>query len=312
MRNQQLNSSRFSTAARRGRQNRGVSRLLANPYVLVAPAIVLASLFTLYPVIFSVVVSLCKWDILRGTISWKGLSNYQYIFSDPDFRIALRNSLVYMIFTVLFSIVLSFLSALFLNRNRWTHNLVQSIVFSPHIVAMVSISILWQWLMDVEIGLLNYLITRLGMEPLLWLKGEGTALLSVIIVSVWNSIGYNTIILIAGLQSIPREIYEAARLDKSRKLTTMLKITVPLLSPTLFFLVVTGMIGSFKAFEIVRLLTQGGPMGRTNMLVYYIYQQGFQFLHVGDAMAATVVLLAILGVISFLNFRFLGDKVHYQ
>ena len=154
---------------------------------------------------------------------------------------------------------LALLLALWLNRKSFFHGFVQGAIFSPHIISLVSISLLWSWLMDPEYGLLNWVIGLAGFGKLEWLSDPSTSLVSLVIVAVWKGLGYNTLVFIAGLQSIPPDIYEAASLDRSKPWTTFSKLILPMLSPSIFFLVIINMIGSFQAFETIAIMTQGGP-----------------------------------------------------
>jgi sn-glycerol 3-phosphate transport system permease protein len=166
--------------------------------------------------------------------------------------------------------------------------------------------------MDPEYGLLNWIIGLFGFGPLQWLSHPGTSLVSLVIVAVWKGLGYNTLVFIAGLQSIPGDIYEAAALDESKPWTTFAKLTLPMLSPTIFFLVIINLIGSFQVFETIAIMTQGGPVNSTNTLVYYIYENGFRFFKIGYASAAGVILLVIVGALTIVYFRLLARRVHYR
>lgn len=163
-----------------------------------------------------------------------------------------------------------------------------------------------------QYGLLNAVLEALGLPAYTWLSDTKSALLSLVLVSVWKVVGYNTIVFIAGLQSIPRDIYEAAELDRSSRIKTLYKITVPMLSPTIFFLLVINTISSFQVFDTIAIMTQGGPVNSTNMLVYYIYEQGMDFFNGGIASAASVILLGLVGLLTLVHFAFMSRRVHYR
>jgi sn-glycerol 3-phosphate transport system permease protein len=171
---------------------------------------------------------------------------------------------------------------------------------------------IWAWVMDPQYGLLNWFIGLFGFGKVAWLSSQSTSLLSLVIVAVWKGLGYNTLVFIAGLQSIPKDIYEAAALDRSKPWTTFRKLILPMLSPTVFFLVIINMIGSFQVFETIAIMTQGGPVNSTNTLVYYIYEYGFRFFKIGYASAAGVILLFIVGALTIIYFKLLSKRVHYQ
>lgn len=281
------------------------------PYAMVAPAILVFSLFFIYPIFYMIYLSLFDWNFISPVKTFVGLQNFIDLFQDEEFLQVLKNSFIYTFLTVTLTIGISLFLALWLNRTGIIYGIVQGAIFSPHIISLVSISLLWSWLMDPEYGLLNWVIGLFGFGKLQWLSHPDTALISLVIVAVWKGVGFNTLVFIAGLQSIPKDIYEAAALDQSKPWTTFYKITLPMLSPTIFFLVIICMINSFQVFETIYIMTQGGPVNSTNTLVYYIYQYGFQFFKIGYASAAGVILLIILAILTILYFRLLSRRVHY-
>lgn len=286
--------------------------IVKNPYVLIAPAIILVCFFSLYPLLFAIKVSFLNWDVVTDTQSFVGLDNYTNILSDPVFAKVLKNTIVYTLFTVLFGLVLAVLIGMLLHKNTALNNLVQSVMFTPHIISFVSVTIMWMWLLDPQMGIVNYVLKMVGLNPLKWMLSPDTSLLSIILVSIWKGLGFNAMIVIAGLQSIPKYIYEAAKLDHAGKWTTMFRITLPLLSPTLLFLFITSIIGSFSSFDIVNLMTKGGPQNSSNLFVHWIYQTGFLKFQLGKAMAGAILFLIIIGIISLANYLFFSKKVHYQ
>ena len=289
-----------------------LNRLMKCPYVLVAPAVIIALWLTVYPMLFCIYVSFHEWDLMTNTMTFIGLNNYKFIFSSDMFIQALINTVIFMVATVLGGLVLKVLCGVFLNKNTRRHNLVQTVMFTPHIIASVAIATVFMYLMRPEGGLLNVVIEFFGGKPLQWYFGKSTALLSIIIITLWQGLGYGVLLVISGLKTIPDYVYEAAALDKSSKTNTFFKITLPLLSPTLLYLLVTSTVNAFTSFDIVKLMTNGGPDNATNMLAFYVYQQGFTFMHYGRAMAASVILLIITSSLSILNFKLAGKKVHYQ
>ncbi|XEC92922.1 carbohydrate ABC transporter permease [Paenibacillus tarimensis] len=282
------------------------------PYGMVAPAIVTFSVFFIYPIFYMIYLSLYDWNFISPTKNFVGLQNFKDLFQEAEFMQVLRNSMGYTLMTVSLTIGISLIFALWLNRTGIFYGFVQGAIFSPHIISLVSISLLWSWLMDPEYGLLNWIIGLFGISKLAWLSHPDTSLVSLVIVAVWKGIGFNTLVFIAGLQSIPGDIYEAAQLDRSKPWKTFSKLTLPMLSPTIFFLVIINMIGSFQVFETIAIMTQGGPVNSTNTLVYYIYEFGFRFFKIGYASAAGVLLLVIVGVLTILYFKLLSNRVHYR
>lgn len=282
------------------------------PYGMVAPAIVIFSLFFIYPIFYMMYLSMFDWNFISPTKTFVGLQNFKDLLADADFRKVLTNTTVYTVLTVTLTTGLALLLALWLNRKGMFHAFVQGAIFSPHIISLVSISLLWSWLMDPEYGLLNWVIGLFGFGPLQWLSHPGSSLVSLVIVAVWKGLGYNTLVFIAGLQSIPGDIHEAAALDRSKPWTTFHRLILPMLSPTIFFLVIINLLSSFQVFETIAIMTQGGPVNSTNTLVYYIYENGFRFFKIGYASAAGVILLFIVGVLTLIYFKLLSNRVHYR
>lgn len=283
------------------------------PYLYVAPALTFFFLFFLFPIAYVIYLSFFDWTLLNlEEMDWVGFENYSALLAESDFHQVLGNSLVYTVSTVVLGILLSFLLALWLNRKAKVYGVIQAAVFSPHIISLVSVAMLWMWLMDPQYGLLNALLEMVGLPGYTWLAETKSAMISLILVSIWKGVGYNTLVFIAGMQSIPRDIYEAADLDHSPWWRTLTRITIPMLSPTLFFLLVINTVSSFQVFDTIYVMTQGGPINSTNMLVFYIYEQGMDFYNGGAASAASVILLGLVGILTFLHFRVMGKRVHYQ
>lgn len=284
----------------------------ALPYLLIAPSLAVFLLFEIYPISYSLYLSFTKWNLISPTKTWVGLANYQDLLTSAEFHRSLINTLLYTAGRVIFSLSFALAMAILVNSQKRWASWVQAAIFSPHVISMVSVSLLWLWLMDPTHGLLNYLLGLVGIPSLKWLGASSTALLSLIIVAVWKVIGYDMLIFLAGLQSIPAELQEAAKIDGAGPFRRFWSITLPLLSPTLFFLSVTSIISSFQVFDIVRVMTGGGPGDSTNVLVYYIYQYGFRYFKIGHSSAASIVLLVLVLGLTLLQFRVLERRVHYD
>ncbi len=283
------------------------------PYLYLAPALICFVLFFFYPIGSIIYLSFQDWSLINlEQMEWVGLQNYQDLMKDGDFHQVLGNTAVFTIATVGIGLTLSFLLALWLNKKAKVYGIIQATVFSPHIISLVSVSMLWMWLMDPQFGLLNAGLEAVGLPAYTWLTDPKSSLLSLIIVSIWKGVGYNTLIFIAGLQSIPVDIYEAAALDQSPWWRTLRRITIPMLSPTIFFLLIINTISSFQAFDTIAIMTQGGPINSTNMLVYYIYEQGMDFYNGGIASAASVILLILVGILTAVHFLVMSKRVHYR
>ncbi|OPA79292.1 ABC transporter permease [Paenibacillus selenitireducens] len=282
------------------------------PYVMVAPSIAIFSIFFIYPIFYMIYLSFFNWDFINPVKEFVGLDNFTELFRNNEFLQVLSNTLNYTLLTVSLSIVISLFLAIWLNREGTWYGIVQGALFSPHIISLVSVSLVWMWLMDPQFGLLNWLLQLVGLPKLEWLSSPDSSLLSLVLVAVWKGVGYNALIFIAGLQSIPKDMYEASALDEANRLRTFYKITLPMLSPTLFFLIIINLISSFQVFETIAIMTKGGPVNSTNTLVFYIYEYGFRYFKIGYASAAGVVLLVVVGLLTLVYFKLLSRKVHYQ
>jgi sn-glycerol 3-phosphate transport system permease protein len=283
-----------------------------SPYTLILPAIVLCLIFSITPTAMSVRDSFRSVDYVAGADEFVGLANYRSIFTDGVFLRVFRNSVTFMFCVVALSVPLGVAAALFLNRNCFIHNFTQSVIFTPHIVSFIAVAALWMFMMDPGYGVLNYMLGLLGLPPLRWLLDSGTSLLSLVIVAVWKTTGFNALIVIAALQKIPAELYESARLDRATRAGMFFHITLPIISPVLVFLVTTSAISAFGTFDIVKFMTEGGPRNSSNLMVYWIYRTGFLHFQIGRAMAGAVVLILFLSVVSAVNFALMDRRAHYQ
>ena len=281
-------------------------------YLYIAPAMIGCFVFMIFPLIYTIYLSVHRVDLLVGTFRFVAMENYVRVFNNTHFRNALGNTFIFTVVVLILSISLALLLAVWLNKNRKMHYFVQSAAFIPHIIPMVSVAMLFMWMMNADVGLINYLLSYLGVPRISWLGNPDIALTSIIMVVLWKTVGYNTLILLAGLQSISKDIYESASLDRSSKINTFFKITIPLLSPTLFFLLIINTLASFQVFDAINVMTQGGPIGSTNVLVYWIYQTGFEFFRMGEAATGSIILLIIVAILTVLNFKLMAKRVHYQ
>jgi sn-glycerol 3-phosphate transport system permease protein len=283
-------------------------------YITALPAVFFLVLFTVYPVIYLVWTSFFSGSLISRKRQFVGLGNYLTLAQSEDFRLVLSNTLWYTILLVALIMVLAVLIAVWLNgkRHSFLNEVVQGFIFTPHIISLVSASMVFLWLMDADIGLINMVLNFFGIKAYPFLTSPKTALFSLVLVMVWKSLGYYSLLVMAALQTIPSNIYEAAELDDAPKIKVFFKITLPMISPTLLFTMVVATINSFKIFDTVNIMTQGGPINSTNTLVYYIYQYAFKFSKIGLASAAGVILLIFVGILTFIQFGVGNKRVHYQ
>jgi sn-glycerol 3-phosphate transport system permease protein len=280
------------------------------PYAMVLPTVILLAVFVFYPAIAMVNNSFyAVTNPFKGTREYVAFDNYKLLFQHPDFLPSVRNTLIYTVGSVFFLIALGLIFALWLQKSTFINGIVQRFMFLPHICAFLSVALIFQWLMDDE-GLFNFVMSWFNLPGLRWFNSSDTALISIMIVTLWKSIGYYALILLSAVKSIPTELLEAADLDDAGKLRTFFKISLPMLSPQIFFLLITITINSFKVFDAVRILTNG--MCDTNVLGFLIYTLNKAAGQEGIAAAAGTVLLIILMIFTVIYFRVLGKRVHYQ
>lgn len=283
-------------------------------YILMAPATILLFAFTVYPLCYLVYRSLFGGNLITADPDFVGLKNYETLLKSSDFHKVLLNTLAYTLITVGFTIVLAVILAAWLNskKNKRLNGVTQTMMFTPHIISMVSVATLFLWMMDSKNGLFNTVLSMLGLPEGTWISDPKTALWSVALVSIWKSLGYYVLLIMAAIQNIPTSVYEAAEMDDTPKIRAFFKITLPMISPTILFVTVVATIASFKVFDSVSIMTGGGPINATNTLVYYIYDYAYRFGKPGQACAAGVVLLIFVCLITLLQFQVSKRRVHYQ
>lgn len=266
--------------------------------LLILPALIGTLIFIVIPVVFSFSLSFCEWDLLSD-VRFAGLKNYFELLTSPNFALILKNTFVFAISVTLIAVVIPVILAAVLNNKIRGSEFFKTAYFLPFITPMIVIAIIWEWIFDPNFGLLNYLLkTHIN-----WLYDTKTALFALIIVSAWKLIGYNMVILLSGFSTISQNIYESAKIDGASPLNTFFKITLPLLSPTIFFVVIISTISSFQVFDLIYLMTQGGPMDSTNVLVYWIYKNAFEFFNIGAASAGAYILFVIVFVLTVIQWN---------
>ncbi|MCR5213506.1 MAG: sugar ABC transporter permease [Eubacterium sp.] len=279
--------------------------------IFTLPAMVPMILFWIYPIIKSGWLSFTDWDYMSPNYSYVGLDNYIDLFEDSRFWSALKVTFIFALGTILPIIILGLSMALLLQSEIKGKNIYRFLVFSPWITPTVAISIVWSWIFQPKGGIANELLGMLGFNGLEWMKSSDTALLSVIIVTVWKSIGYACIFYLTALDKIPQERYEAAMIDGAGFWKKLIYITLPGVSPTSFFLMIITMVDALKAYDQIQVLTQGGPSGSTRTLTYLFYQFGFEEFKMGKASATVVVLVFITVTLSFIQFKVSKKWVNY-
>lgn len=282
------------------------------PLLFLSPNALIFVVFIIIPAVQGLRMSVMDWSIL-GTPKYIGLRNFEKLLRDRVFGITVRNTVVYSFFMVLLIAVFSLLLALLLYRNTLRgERLFRSAFYLPSLLSMITVGIAWRFIMGDEMGIINYLLRVWGAQGVGWLSDPKLAMGSVIFVSVWAQAGYYMVIMISGLQAIPQELYEAATIDGCGRKEAFRHVTLPMLKSTVLVVIVLATISSFKAYELINVMTGGGPGYSTKFIVQQVYQVAFTEDRMGYASAMSVVLMLIIGVFTLLQFRLTGKEQDYE
>ena len=274
--------------------------------IFILPAMLGILIFIIIPIICSFGLSFTKWDLLNP-VQFVGLSNYRQIFSEQLFYKILINTVVFAVSTSVFGVIIPLVLASILNSKIRGSEFYKTAYFLPFITPMIVIGIVWEWIFDPNIGILNHVLHI----HINWLYDVHFAMPAMIIISVWKLIGYNMVIFLSALSGISQSLFESAKIDGASPFQTFKNVTVPLLSPTIFFGVIITAISSFQVFDLIYLMTQGGPLDSTNVLVYAIYKNAFEYFNVGKASAIAYVLFTIILVLTLVQWN-LRKKLVYN
>lgn len=280
-------------------------------YLFLSPVLLLFSVFTVFSVGYAFYLSFHEWNILEPAKPYVGLDNYSRLLEDERFHQAVINTIYYTAGSVPLTMGIGLLIALLLNTQIRARGLFRALFYLPVLTPLVIASIIWKWVYNGDYGLLNYYLMELNLidEPLLWLSDPNLAMPAVIITSVWKGVGFAMVVYLAGLQSIPEDYYDAAKIDGANGWRRLTDITIPLLSPTTLFLLVISVLGSFQVFTQIFIMTNGGPLGRTRTVVWYIYTTAFRDFNMGYAAAMAFALFAMMLVFTLLQFKLLNADV---
>ncbi len=262
-------------------------------YLFVAPQLVGSAVFVLLPLVLILYYSLHEWNVLADTFSFVGAANYQALLDDPKIGSVLRATALFSAGLVVLNLGLALLLAVLLNQKLRGTTVFRTLFFSPVVVSLVAWTIVWSFLLQ-DNGGINGALDLIGTDGPNWLRGDGTAMLSVVVVQVLKNVGLNMVLFLAALQGVPADLHEAARVDGASAWTRFRRITVPLISPTILLTSIITVVGSLQVFAQIAVLTQGGPGASTTVLVYYLYQQAFQFHHFGYGATLSVLLFGIV------------------
>ncbi len=280
-------------------------------WIFVMPQLIGLILFALIPLIMSFGISFFEWDGIAPRLNFVGLQNYIKQFANEDFIKSLKNTTIYSLLFIPFDMVLALLLALAVQKIKGK-TLYRLMYFMPVVTGSVSVGVIWTWIFNKDFGLINSALSTLGIQGPGWLTDPKLVMFSIVLVSLWWNVGYNMVLLLAGLQNIPETYFEAANLDGANRIQRFWNITIPMLSPTLFFVLITTIIGSFQVFDQAYIMTHGGPVKASYTLVFHIYQNAFVNFRMGEACASSMILFVIILMITILQMHGSKRWVNYE
>jgi ABC-type sugar transport system permease subunit len=279
--------------------------------LFVGPNLFFFAVFSFWPIIYSAWLSFHRWDLIAPVKKFIGLENFRYLLHDDVFHTVILNTFVYTVGAVGGTMILGLLVALLLNQPLRFRDGARAVIFAPSLLSGAAISVIWIYMFDPRFGVIARLLGILHIASPSWLSDPAWAMPAVLIVSIWKDLGFATVIFLAGLQAIPRDLYEAAKVDGAGVLWRFRSVTLPMLSPIVFFLGITSILNTFQSFDIIQVMTKGGPVDATNTLIYYVYQQGFVAFNAGRSSAASLILFFLMLAITLIQVRYGERRVHY-
>jgi multiple sugar transport system permease protein len=289
-------------------------------WLFALPALVPLLVFWVFPVFYSLFISFTDWDLMSKDFNLVLIKNYISLFRDPKFFQILSNTLIFALGVTGSVIILGFLTALLFsgdyagrsNRLPAAAGIFRTLIFSPYITPMVAVSIVWSWIFEPRVGVLNFILSLFHLPALKWTQSMDTAMVSVIIVTVWKQLGWAMIFYIEAINRVPRSLTESAVIDGAGLLKRLVHVTIPMVSPTTYFLVIISTIVSLQAYDQIMVLTGGGPAGATRTLLYYYYQEAFNNFAAGKASAVAVIIVLITVILSVSETMLSKRSVHYD
>ena len=287
-------------------------------YAMIAPGLIGLLIFYIWPMLQTFYFSFTEWGPF-GDAVWTGLANYRALFNGPEFLMTLRNTLVYTVLSVSITEAIALVLAVLLNQKLRGMSVYRTLYFIPVVTMPVAIGLVWRWLYNSDYGIINYLLSLVGIEGPNWLSDPDLALYAIVVVGVWSGLGYALVLFLAGLQTIPAEYYDAASVDGAGTLVKFFRITLPLLSPTVFFVTVISLINSLQMFDLVFVMISNGRsastspvIDQTQSLVYLFYKNTFVINEQGEGAAVVLTLFIIIVLITLIQFRLQRRWVHYE
>lgn len=301
-----------STVSARPKITRTQLREWVTFWLLLGPNLFLFVIFTFWPLFYNAYLSMVDWDFMRVRKYWVGFENYVDVLTDRHFFTILQNTAVFTFSCVFGTMFLGLILALLLNQPLRGRDGARAILFAPTILSGAAVAIVWIYIFDPRYGLINELLGLFGGRSPNWLGSQDWAMAAIIIVYIWKNLGYAVVIYLAGLQAIDKSLYEAALVDGAGRWQQFLNVTWPGLSPVTFFLSVTSILSCFQAFDIVKVMTNGGPINATNTLIYRLYELGFVSFNAGQAGVVAMILFSIMLVLTIIQVRLGERRVHYS
>jgi len=284
-------------------------------FACIVPALVFLIILTYYPVINSFYISFTDWNLIKETKNFVGFKNYEWLFAGTGwetFKASLIVTLKYTLFEVSVSIIGGLLLAVLFNNMSKLFGFMRAVVFMPHYIAVSTGAVIFTWILNYNYGILNIFLEKIGIGKIDWLNSSKYALYSIVLLTAWRAVGYTMMMFLSAIKNIPVDYYEAASLDGASSFNQFRYITVPLLSPTTLFIFVTTFISSMKVFQSVEVMTNGGPLNATRVIVYWIYQLAFGDYRIGRASAVVVIFFIILLICTALTMKVSNKSVHYE
>lgn len=280
-----------------------------NGYLFIAPVLIYITITAFIPMIMSLYLSFTDYNMLQPP-KWCGLYNYKDLLGkDGKIWVAMRNTLIYALEVLPLNIFCSLGLAILVNKNLPGMSFFRTTYYLPVVTSMVAASMIWMWIYDTDMGLLNNILSLFGVEPIEWLTSPDMALHSLAIMRVWKGIGWNMVIYLAGLQGIPRHLYEAAMIDGASRWQQFANVTWPMLRPVTYYVLTMGLISTFQTFTEIYSMTRGGPLDSTTTIGYQIYKMAFDYMEMGKASALAFVLFVIIFTLSIINVKFFSSRV---
>jgi multiple sugar transport system permease protein len=307
-----------TSAVQRDKRSRSLARAASRlealtAWALAGPAVILLVGLFLLPVFAVIVIALTDWQMGAKTLSFAGLANFREVLGDEGFRISLVNTVVYVLIVVPGTVGLGLLIALLIESGKSCRAFYRAIHFLPFMATLAAMAIAWEALLHPTIGLVNQTLVSLGLPTANWLRDEKTVLPVLTAIGIWQNLGYAMVLFLAGLKAIPQDLYDASDVDGADLWLDRLRtVTLPMLGPVTMFVVIVVALRAFETFDTVQILTQGGPGHASEMLMYTLYRESFEYLRTGYGAAVTLVFLAIVVALTLFQARVMDKRVHYQ